>query len=160
MLLEMISLRWLVAALTLTVAIAPIPANAQSDALKGLTGVNVGVLMDDPIRQQHPDFPDAIQKDVEIKLRVAGLEILSPANLMSKPRLTITISRAGNAFIVTFAFAESAYLERDRAMRVQAVTWLREGFASLLNESDIRRLVKDTADEFLSDWIIANPKKR
>jgi hypothetical protein len=140
-------------------AIAPTPACAQSESLKGLTGVHVGVLIDDAITKQHPGFSDAIQKDVEIKLRVAGMDILPDREIMAKPRLTIGIS-SNLVFGVMVAFSEPAFLARDRTIRVQAATWVRDGVAMALDENEVRRMIKDTVEEFLSDWIIANPKQR
>lgn len=46
------------------------PALAQNE-LKGLTGLNVGVVLDEAVQKQHPDLQQAIQRDVEIKLRTA-----------------------------------------------------------------------------------------
>jgi hypothetical protein len=138
-----------------------VPALAQND-LKGLAGVNVGVLLDESVQKQHPDLQQAIQRDVEIKLRVAGVEILSAADLMSKPRITISISTTTTTagFLLTFAFAEPAFLERDKTMRVQAATWVRQGIAFTVNETESRGLIKDMADEFINAWLIANPKTR
>jgi hypothetical protein len=151
-------IRCLSAALPYLIVVAPVPACAQSYSLKGLTGVSAGVLIDDSLQKQHPDLHDAIQKDVEIKLRVAGMDVLSPVALMTKPRLTISIQRAPACFLVMVAFSEPAFLERDRSLRVQAVTWVREGTGLLLDENDVRGLIKDTIEEFLSDWLVANPK--
>jgi hypothetical protein len=92
-----------------------VPAWAQNE-LKGLSGVNVGVLLDESVKKQHPDLQQAIQRYVEIKLRVAGMEVLSAADLMSKPRITISISitTTGAGFLLMFALAEPAFLERDK----------------------------------------------
>ncbi|MGD1068678.1 MAG: hypothetical protein ABSB15_00945 [Bryobacteraceae bacterium] len=150
--------RILPAVVVLCVASAPLSAQA---VLKGLTGINVGVLIEDQIQKQHRDLQYTIQRDVEVKARVAGLEILSSADLMSKPRFTISVVGSnGPGFFVTFAFAEPAFLERDRTIRVQAATWLRQGVVFSLDENEIRRTVKDWTDEFLSDWIIQNPRPR
>jgi hypothetical protein len=138
-----------------------VPAWAQNE-LKGLSGVNVGVLLDESVQKQHPDLQQAIQRDVEIKLRVAGMEILSAADLMSKPRITISISTTttGAGFLLMFALAEPAFLERDKTKRVQAATWVRQGLAFTVNETESRGLIKDMADEFINAWLIANPKPR
>ena len=137
------------------------PALAQNE-LKGLTGLNVGVVLDEAVQKQHPDLQQAIQRDVEIKLRTAGMEILSAADLMSKPRVTISISTTstGAGFLLMFAFAEPAFLERDKTRRVQAATWVREGIAFTVNETESRGLIKGMADESINAWLIANPRTR
>ena len=72
--------------------ILPTPAPAQtSPPLKGLTGVSVAVLIDARV-QAGADLRDAIRQDAEVKLRVAGMEILPNGDPLKKPRLTISIS--------------------------------------------------------------------
>ena len=143
--------------LTFVVGIAPALAQAE---LKGLSGVSVLVLLDESVQKQHPNLQQAIQRDAEIKLRVAGVEILSAADLMSKPRITISISTVAEVFLITFSFAEPAFLERDKTMRVQAPTWIKQGIAFTVDEPESRGLIKDMADEFINAWLIVNPKTR
>jgi hypothetical protein len=89
------------------------------------------------------------------------MEILSPADLMSKPRLTISISATKmGAFGLMVAFAEPAFLERDRTIRVQAATWVKEGVSIGIEDQGVRDLFKDIVDAFIIDWLIENPRTR
>jgi hypothetical protein len=136
-------------------------AHGQPIVLKGLTGVNVGVLVDDQVEKQHPELRDAIQRDAEIKLRIAGMQVLSDSDLISKPRIVISISRTSlGVFGIMLAFGEPAFLERDRATKIQATTWLRDGVALSIDDTNIRGMIKDMVDIFLNDWLIVNPKAR
>ena len=148
-------------AVVLLLANPPVPGCAQTAPLKGLTGVSVSVAIDSRVPAK-PDLQDAVQRDAEIKLRVAGVGILPQRDVLKKPRLTISISSysSGGFFGLMVAFAEPAFLEPDPTLRVQAATWMREAVVFSVDENEIRRMFKDMIDEFLSDWLIANPKQR
>jgi hypothetical protein len=148
-------------AVILLLANAPMPGRAQTAPLKGLAGVSVSVAIDSRVPVK-PDLQDAVQRDAEIKLRVAGMEILPQRDGLKKPRLSISISSysPGAFFGLIVAFSEPAFLERDPTLRVQAATWVRDGVVFSVDENEIRRMFKDMIDEFLNDWLIANPKPR
>jgi hypothetical protein len=89
-----------------------VPANAQTPLLKGLIGVRVSVVWTGGAATDR----DAIQSDVELKLRQAGMYVDAPQGSQAPPLfplLFIGVGGIGAAGPVTVEFHESVYVCRD-----------------------------------------------
>jgi len=127
----------------------------------------VAVIIEDlkPEVEQNGLTTSAIQIDVELKLRQAGIPVL--AGGASNPFLHISV----NVFPSTSAIwpdtilvelRQSVSLTRDPSITVPlAATWDVGVFGEVpkLNVRDLRNSVKDIVDQFINDYLTANPKK-
>jgi hypothetical protein len=107
---------------------------------------------------------DAIQTDVELKLRLAGMRVVTEdegdkisggAFVYINVNLTDNASAAG----IDVEFDQDALLARNYEFSPSVTTWF-SGFV-LANPSaqEIRDRVKDLVDGFLNAWLSVNPKK-
>lgn len=141
----------------------------SDDSIKSLQGIK-GVMV--VISDIKPEFEKGgltkkhIQKDVELKLRMAGLKVLSWGERSKTPGMPyisvvpyiIKTASGMYVFNVTLSLAQRIYLERNSKL-ITAATWdyLATGFTQ--NLDDIRSKIKDLVDIFLNEWLSVNPKK-
>jgi len=132
--------------------------------LKGIAAVGVAV----------EDLPDGakvlgltkedIQSDVELKLRLAGMLVVTleeAYKLPGKPYLNVRVGLTRNARAASIAveLKQNVVLERDGQSALSLATWAAGGVASNATAHDIRDWIKDKVDLFLNDWLSVNPKK-
>jgi hypothetical protein len=105
---------------------------ATANTLKGLSGVQVLIEeLNDAAKALGLDTA-AIQTDVELKLHMAGLRVLSDEEEKSTP---------------------------DRPWLYMNVNVVGKAAAIDPTAESIRNQIKDYVDAFLNDWLSANPKK-
>ena len=133
--------------------------------LKGLPGVSVVV----------DDFSDLVkgagfdigtfQTDVELKLRLAGIKVLTDAERLEtegNPRLVLVVHLAREepddwyVFRIAVELGQLVRLERNGFL-VPIVTW-EKGFIGGGPLSAVRDAAKDRVDEFINAWLSVNPK--
>lgn len=108
--------------------------------------------------------PDTIQTDVELKLRLAGVRVVTPAEILQVPGspfvyVSVVVADDARAAYVSFELAQNARLERN-AMLAQAVeTWSIRGLTSNPSGQGVRDRIKGLVDQFLNAWLSVNPKK-
>jgi len=115
----------------------------------------------------------AIQTDVEVKLRLAGMAILSEAEMLHAPgtpylyvNANVLAGKTGKglwAFNLDLSLNQGVLLERDvRLPGVNAETW-RQGRLGMVPASAgparIRSDIRDLVDVFLNAWLTVNPKR-
>jgi hypothetical protein len=132
--------------------------------LKGITDVFVLV-------EEFPDgakklglSDDSVRTDVELKLRLAGLRVVTAEKgykLPGAPHLyvNVNVTDSADAASVDIALNQNAKLERDGQFAIGITTWTTGVVISHPNAQGIRDYVKDMTDKFLNDWLAANPKK-
>ncbi len=138
-----------------------VTVNADPRALKELSGVLVVILTDDSVPAL-VNARDAIQTDVELRLRMAGIRVLT-AQPSNTPRLVVGAFWNDNksAFLIHVTLVETVLLARNPGIKVEATTWQKVGGgggSQYLDISSIRSIIKDAMDELLNQWLASNPK--
>lgn len=142
----------------------------EVESLRGLKGVNVTVedlksdIEADGLRK------DSIQTDVELKLRLAGIKVLTEEEQFKEPGypyLYVNVNSVKSNLAPTYAFSieislkQVVLLVRDLKIRVFAAATWRKGSVGIVGEQkvdSIRDGVKDGVDEFINDYLSVNPK--
>jgi hypothetical protein len=108
---------------------------------------------------------DMIRKDVELKLRMAGIKVVPKKEVSESSHLyvyTNIVKRGLAAFVfeVDIAFKQIVFLKRKPDLSCYAVTWDKRS-ASVVSETKMVRKVQDTVnhlvDEFIEDYLSVNP---
>ena len=113
---------------------------------------------------------DGIRTDVELKLRLAGIKVLTLAESVQLPgspflyvNATVQLSKT-NSGLATFAISvtlnQAVRLIRDGSITSLASTWHTGGSGSI-GKDNLRQLrdpIKDHVDEFINDYLSVNPK--
>lgn len=149
-------------------------------SLKGLKGVYVTVtLVTDAIKDLKKGglSEEVIRADVELKLRMAGINVVSKEdsrNLPGLPQLMVNIGGIktnikegtqdiGMAYTREILLLQTTYLERDQGIRVLADTWERRaiglGYTDRGLVNQIRNGLKDDVDIFINAYLSVNPKQ-
>ena len=135
------------------------------ETLRGLPGVYVLVeRFTDP--ESRAGFSDAIfRTDVERKLRLAGIRMLTKEELSSTPgapTLYLNVkpfhAQLGkSAYAISLALHQNARLEMNGERALGVCTWFTRsvGWGSL---RDLRGDVRDDMDLFVNAWLSVNPR--
>jgi hypothetical protein len=136
------------------------PGNAT---LKGIDAIYVVV-------EELPDgakalglTKEATQTDVELKLRLAGMRVVTKSEWFRLPGnpylyVTINMTKGATAAAIAVALNQNVLLERNSAAASGATTWSKEGVLSNPDAQFVRDRTKDLVDEFLNAWLSVNPK--
>ncbi len=139
--------------------------------LKGLQGVHVLV------EKMHPEAARAglakatLQTDVEVKLRQAGIRVLSKTETLAAPgnpflylQVGTLVGGAASEFYVysiRLSLTQLVVLDRNAAV-ITAPTWSaaqRIGtIGSARLSTIVREHVRDQVDQFINAWLSVNPK--
>jgi len=135
--------------------------------LMGLSGVNVGVTLDPDVERQGLTI-NQLQIDVEWRLRQAGIPVLSPHDYLmtlGQPMLYIfqSVKAKGNGLIVdqvSISLNQDVKLSRDHNISGSLATWEKISINVIenLEAKDVRKRVMDLIDQFINDYLAANPK--
>lgn len=135
------------------------------ETLKGLPGVNVKVEKLDSGEKRAGFSESTFRTDVELKLRMAGIRVLSDEEQFQTPGMPwLYLSVSGlhdqpgelDAFTIQLQLFQVVLLERN-GERTGAVTW----GTSVVGRGrlpSIRNAVKDRVDEFINVWLSVNPR--
>jgi hypothetical protein len=132
--------------------------------LAGITGVSVVVEDVPPGAASLGLNKESIQTDTELKLRLAGMRVLTEKESLGMPGMpslyiAVNVSPSGRAANVAVELQQNVRLVRDPTVLAFCTTWLAEVVAGNLNAQDTRDTVKDLVDKFLNGWLSVNPKK-
>jgi len=171
-------MKTVLAALALLSATVVSPLVGQGDdedtrkTLAGLDGVQVWVGSTPDGAQR--DGLDTVQlrTDVELKLRQAGIPVLSEQQSLSKvgaPGLALRLDVFRNPGIPLYAFRvkvevqQVVRLARNPTLIVRAATWSSTGDIGTVGQttlgSYVRETVRDQMDQFINAYLAANPKR-
>lgn len=138
-------------------------------SLRGLEGVYVKVEGLAPEIEKDGLTETLIRRDVESKLRMAGIRMLSKEkwfDVMGSPHLYVNINclklRETKEYIysIRIAFRQNAYPEREPILILGATTWSVGGIIGITHRLDkIRASLKSRFDEFIKAYLSVNPKK-
>lgn len=144
----------------------------KRSTLRGLQGLELFVMGPKAEIEKYGLTESQIRTDVELKLRQAGVRMLSSKERFRTPGAPLFTVFAfvdkqpnGDAFLVNIRaeLTQSVLLERDRSISCNATTWQTWPKVGLLGSRDlqsVRQVVKDHVDEFINDYLAANPKEQ
>lgn len=129
----------------------------KQNALVGLKGVYVSVEDMTPQAEQLGLNKDQIKADIELRLRKAGIRLLTGKEWQEMP---------GGSFFYVMVNTHSARVDLTelvtlaRGFKTLGIIWHAEGGGTVrINKiNEIRSLVGDLVDEFINDYLAANPK--
>lgn len=142
----------------------------DTENLRGLTGVRLIVMFgraDGLDEAQRPEVLKMLEADATAKLQQAGIPLLRFAGEVEKagrPRLIVLVTLdKPNGFVhplvTEVKLQQSVRLARDPSIETDAVTWSRSGVGGpRLEIPMMRRQVATLIDQFIQDYLSANPK--
>lgn len=143
----------------------------EKEVLQGLEGVFVVVECIKPEIEEYGLTKKALQTDTELQLRQYGIKVLTREELQSTPggqNFYINVNvvkveeRPVAAVSISVELKEDVLLLREpKRICCCAATW-RRGCAvlvGLIKIKDLREDVKDLVNEFINDYLAANPKE-
>jgi hypothetical protein len=134
-------------------------------SLKGLKGVAVIIEDLKPEIEQNGLTVTAIQTDVELKLRQAGIPISATGAGNPSLHISVNILQSTSAIlphVITIELRQTVFLTRDPSIIVPgAATWDVGVFGQVpkLNVRSLRDDVKDLVDRFINAYLAVNPQK-
>jgi hypothetical protein len=136
----------------------------HAPSLKGISAVVVLVEKLDDSAMQLGLTEEAIHTDVESKLRLAGMRVVTPdegGKLPGMPVLYIQVNVAADtrAASIEVELEQNAQLERNGELVLGVKTWTTGGLVENASAQDLRNVVKDNIDVFLKAWQSVNSKK-
>ncbi len=143
----------------------------EKEILQGLEGVSVSVESIEPEVKKYGLTRQALQTDTELQLRQYGIKVLTREEHLSMPGmqyLYINVNVVIDEGDLTIAAAirvellESVLLLREpKRICMGATTWRRDSvvLVGLRGIKDMREVVKDLVNEFINDYLAANPKE-
>ncbi len=136
--------------------------------LRGIKSILVVVKIFSREAQKNALTKDKIQKDIELKLETAGIEIIPLKNYPTlKPYLLIKINTAYNrlglfAYSSLVELKQLVFLGSSPELSFDAITWskIKTGTAKERQlEDTVRSSVKDLMETFINDYLRVNPKR-
>ncbi len=139
------------------------------NALRGLTGIYV--MTESPLDEDANRgalSQDAVRTEVELKLRQAGVRVLSKEEwekipgkpyLQVWPRVLKGGVLGGYIYYITVEFKQHVSLVRSPGILVFASTWSTEHMGYTPELKDIRERMKERVDRFIDAYLSVNPKK-
>ncbi|MFC1485468.1 hypothetical protein ACFL55_00395 [Candidatus Latescibacterota bacterium] len=145
--------------------------NSDIESLRGLTGIYVLVenlqseIIADGLNEEQ------IQTDVELKLRLAGIKVLTREEFLKEsghPHLYIIVNSIKNktglySYSIIVSLDQSIYLQRNPEIDIfGATTWRSKYNISTVGEfyidTSVRDAIKDRIDIFINDYLSVNPR--
>ena len=138
--------------------------------LAGLTGLYVSVQRIPDEMQRDGLDTTQILTDVELKLRQAGITVLTRQEWLSTaaaPYLYVNVQVLKNpakfyVFSANVELGQRATLVHDPSMSVLATTWSATGTIGTVGSQkvgSVREDVRDLTDQFINAYLAANPKR-
>ena len=165
---------WWIAVLALAVGFVASVVAADTElerrTLAGLTGVEVVVEPMDPAAEKDGLTTSTLRTDVELKLRQAGIRVLTSDERLAAPGMPYLYLRVGTikdeeglyAYDIDLELKQEVRLTRNPALSLMATTWRVAGWVGTIgsrNLSKVRERVRDTVDQFINAYLAANPKR-
>ncbi len=154
--------------LALTLVVAPRCNPGQADpAVSTLKGIKTVYVLIEHLSGGATELgltDDTVQTDVELKLRLAGLVVVTHEEGFKVPGsphlyVNLNVTNGAEAASVHLELQQNATLERNGQLAFGVGTWSRGKLIAHPSDRVIRDEIKDLTDQFLNDWLAANPKK-
>jgi hypothetical protein len=138
----------------------------EEEILRGLTAVTVKVERLRAEIEQDGLFASTLENDVELKLRLAGINVLSEEEGNAKPdtpRFYLFVDAfkhsEGYIYRIQVSLRESVMVLRTRTKIIATTMRIRDELGITPYLSEIRGEAQDLVDEFIRAWQTANRKK-
>lgn len=145
----------------------------EKQSLAGLSGVRVMVEQIDLDAERDGLTRTGLQTDVELWLRQAGIRVLTEEEWKRTPgrpwlHLWVTThKRVGlygvYAYSVQLQLYQRVRLDRAPSLIAIGATWVAKGGVGTVGETKLRTVrenVRDLVDQFINDYLAANPKRQ
>ena len=142
------------------------------NSLRGLQGFDVAVEYHDPDAERDGLTKGQIQTDVELRLRKAGIKVLTSEESLKLPAgspiLYVDVhSVFMKGIIPIYIFSIDVELEQDVSLvrspdiQVRGVTWSKSMMGTIDKKKlgTVRENINDLVDKFINVYLAANPKK-
>jgi hypothetical protein len=138
----------------------------QKGTLRGLKGVEVVIALPGSESERGGLTASQLQTDVELRLRNAGILVLTKEERTStpgSPYLYVNAHVRGTRFgvymfTITVQLTQKAILKRNPSAEASVTTWEgRSSMGSARDSQDIRIRVGNRVDEFINDYLSENP---
>ncbi len=141
---------------------------AFRETLTDLAGINVQVAPLNADAEQDGLIPSDLREEIESRLRESGIHAFTQTELFAvapgTPFLRLDVSSlrldAFYAYAIRLELWQSVRLTRNPAIQCLAVTWTTTGVIGTIRAtslSDVREAVRPVVDEFIADYLAANP---
>jgi hypothetical protein len=165
---------WLVGFTLLMALASPVSAadiQFERKTLAGLTEVGVIVEQIDPAMEKAGLKRFLLQTDVELRLRQAGIRVLTTAELEAPGSAFLLLSVGGTAsrqlpkvfaLCIRLALAQGVMLIRRPSVTSVGSTWYMDAQAVSVDTDyvpAVRESVRDMVDQFINAYLAANPKR-
>jgi hypothetical protein len=144
-----------------------VSSEGGTNTLRGLKGVYVGI--EDLNKEVVKDglTADSIRTEVELKLHLAGIPVLSKeawAKEPGLPYLDVSVNagkpeQGGYIYNIIVALRQEVILVRSPHISAQAETWFVAGIGITPDLKDIRDVTKEEIDKFINAYLSVNPEK-
>ena len=136
------------------------------ESLRGLKGIFV--VIENSVAQEGLSIYQ-IKKDVEQKLIMAEIEVLTEIEMIKepeKPYFYIYVKSTKNelelyAYYIEVGLGQLVSLERENKILVNAIVW-KKGITEIVGANEIansiRNHINDLVDTFINDYLSVNPK--
>jgi hypothetical protein len=138
----------------------------EEEVLRGLAAVTVKVERLRAEIEQDGLFASTIQSDVELKLRLAGIKVLSEEQCIENPdcpHLYVFVDAfkhsEGYIYRIQVSLREPVMVLRTRTKMLATTLRIRDELGITPYLSEIRGEAQDLVDEFIKAWQTANRKK-
>jgi hypothetical protein len=143
-------------------------ARSGADDPYGLRGISSVWVLIESLGPEEANIglaDDAVRTDVELRLKGAGLRVISPKEA-KKIAVTdntflyvnVAVTSGGRAATVLAQFAQAAYVLRNSLPMGTAFTWTDVSTLSRPSLDSVRSEIKDLIDQFLKEWLKQNPR--
>ena len=138
--------------------------------LSGLQGVwvSTGTLKLKPEIERDGLTKDQLQTDAELKLRMAGIKVLSLREVLITPGqpclyIAPNISKypyrpSGYFFSIFVCLEQDVFLVRSPNIKNNAITWSVSEYGITPELKTIREIIKNLVDKFINAYLSVNPK--
>jgi hypothetical protein len=137
----------------------------EIDILKGVDGIRVEVKRLKPEIERDGLFRSTLQTDLELKLKMAGIRVVSEddaANKPSGPCLYLNLDALkcslGYVYRIQLVLREMVTLTRKPVKAFATTYRTTEYFAISTNLSELREDAREVVDDFIKAWMEANAK--
>lgn len=139
---------------------------ADRELLRGLDGFRLAVDRIRPDIERDGLFRSTLQEDMELRLRMGGVKILSEEEAEKKPdapclylHVDALKCSLGYVYKIRLSLMEPVKLVRNNVKIAATVLRIPDELGITSNLSEIRDAAGDSVDEFVKEWKAANPKK-
>jgi hypothetical protein len=147
--------------------VCPVLARGADDpyGLRGISSVWVLIESLGPEEVNIGLAREAVRTDVELRLRSAGLRVISPQDakkIAVKDNtflyVNVTVTSCGLAATLLAQFGQAAYLLTNCVPIGTAFTWTDVSTLVRPSLDSVRSEIKDMVDKFLYEWLKQNPR--